>query len=259
MRLALILAALVFLAPGCEHKDISDNMPDRVIGAIDSGPDDPDANPDDPDANPDDPDANPDDPDATPETPAEIFCGRYETLCGFDDMNADRYDDELTRRMEISDAQNAYATHFANGMAILIGASHRSVGSAFGITAGALIGHRIGRELDERDREYLEDNYAMQLGAVLTPLAADPSHPFPHIRNLRPALAVVVRAPDTGEERPANTLEVVLDRLSAPLQVVATTRPADAHVGRALASIQRLVTVTTLDLDGLARARTGSG
>ena len=54
--------------------------------------------------------------------------------------------------------------------------------------------------LDERDREYLEDNYAMQLGAVLTPLAADPSHPFPHIRNLRPALAVVVRAPDTGEE-----------------------------------------------------------
>src|SRR5690606_32019600 len=54
--------------------------------------------------------------------------------------------------------------------------------------------------LEARDRDYLEDNYAVQLGAVLTPLAADPSHPFPHIRNLRPALAVVVCAPDSGEE-----------------------------------------------------------
>jgi polyphosphate kinase len=54
--------------------------------------------------------------------------------------------------------------------------------------------------LEERDREYLEDNYAMQLAAVLTPLAADPSHPFPHIRNLRPALAVVVRSPESSEE-----------------------------------------------------------
>lgn len=91
MRLALILAALVFLATGCEHKDISDNEPDQVIGAVDGGSD---ANPDDPDGSPDDPDANPDDPDAAPETPAEIFCGRFETLCGFDDTNPDRFDDE---------------------------------------------------------------------------------------------------------------------------------------------------------------------
>ncbi|HEX6070182.1 MAG TPA: polyphosphate kinase 1, partial [Longimicrobiaceae bacterium] len=56
-------------------------------------------------------------------------------------------------------------------------------------------------DLDHTDRDYLEDNYAMQLGAVLTPLAADPSRPFPHIRNLRPALAVIVRTPGTDEER----------------------------------------------------------
>ena len=62
--------------------------------------------------------------------------------------------------------------------------------------------HLLGWEdIDEGDRSYLIANYAPQLGAVLTPLAADPSHPFPHIRNLRPALAVVVRVPDTDAEQ----------------------------------------------------------
>src|SRR5690606_12625790 len=55
-------------------------------------------------------------------------------------------------------------------------------------------------DLDEYDRDYLEDNYAMQLAAVLTPLAADPSHPFPHIRNLRPAPAGVVRPAEDGAD-----------------------------------------------------------
>lgn len=55
-------------------------------------------------------------------------------------------------------------------------------------------------DLEEGDQAYLTANYALRLGAVLTPLAADPSHPFPHIRNLRPALAVVVRVPDTDTE-----------------------------------------------------------
>lgn len=58
---------------------------------------------------------------------------------------------------------------------------------------------RFWDELEEREQRYLEDNYAVQLATMLTPLAADPSHPFPHIRNLRPALAVVVRAPDSGD------------------------------------------------------------
>ncbi|MBW3629046.1 MAG: polyphosphate kinase 1, partial [Gemmatimonadetes bacterium] len=55
-------------------------------------------------------------------------------------------------------------------------------------------------ELEEADQAYLTANYAVQLAAVLTPLAADPSHPFPHIRNLRPALAVIVRVPETDTE-----------------------------------------------------------
>ena len=54
-------------------------------------------------------------------------------------------------------------------------------------------------DLDDEDRTYLRDHYSADAEAVLTPMAADASHPFPHIRNLRPAIAAVVRLP--GSER----------------------------------------------------------
>ena len=50
-------------------------------------------------------------------------------------------------------------------------------------------------ELVEADREFLLEHYATDAEAVLTPMAADSSHPFPHIRNLRPAIGAVVRLP----------------------------------------------------------------
>ena len=67
------------------------------------------------------------------------------------------------------------------------------------IPALAAEGIRILRwhELDDEDRAFLLDQFATDAEAVLTPLAADASHPFPHIRNLRPAIAAVVRLPDT--------------------------------------------------------------
>ena len=56
-------------------------------------------------------------------------------------------------------------------------------------------------ELDDDDREYLVTVFEERVFPVLTPLAVDPAHPFPYISNLSLNLAVVVRDPDTEEER----------------------------------------------------------
>lgn len=46
--------------------------------------------------------------------------------------------------------------------------------------------------LNEVDREYLERFYFPQIHAAITPLHATPGEPLPHVRNLRPSLAVRV-------------------------------------------------------------------
>jgi len=56
-------------------------------------------------------------------------------------------------------------------------------------------------ELDDDDREALRREFDERVYPVLTPLAVDPAHPFPYISNLSLNLAVVVRNPDTREER----------------------------------------------------------
>ena len=56
-------------------------------------------------------------------------------------------------------------------------------------------------ELSDGDRAYVRETYGGRLAALVTPLAADPTHPFPHIRNLRPALAAMVRLPESTQEQ----------------------------------------------------------
>lgn len=55
-------------------------------------------------------------------------------------------------------------------------------------------------DLNQEQRTYLQNYFEQQIFPVLTPLAVDPSHPFPHISNLSLNLAVVVKDPETGEE-----------------------------------------------------------
>jgi polyphosphate kinase len=55
-------------------------------------------------------------------------------------------------------------------------------------------------DLTQEQRIYLHDYFEQNIFPVLTPLAVDPSHPFPYISNLSLNLAVVVRDPDTEKE-----------------------------------------------------------
>jgi polyphosphate kinase len=54
--------------------------------------------------------------------------------------------------------------------------------------------------LDENERTYVTKLFNDRIFPVLTPLAVDPSHPFPYISGLSLNLAVIVKNPTTHEE-----------------------------------------------------------
>ena len=54
--------------------------------------------------------------------------------------------------------------------------------------------------LSESETSYINSVFTKRIFPVLTPLAVDPSHPFPYISGLSLNLAVLVRRPDTKEE-----------------------------------------------------------
>jgi polyphosphate kinase len=55
-------------------------------------------------------------------------------------------------------------------------------------------------DLDVQEKDYINKLFANKIFPVLTPLAVDPSHPFPYISGLSLNLAVLVKKPDTKEE-----------------------------------------------------------
>lgn len=55
-------------------------------------------------------------------------------------------------------------------------------------------------DLSQKQRTYLDNYFEEQVFPVITPLAVDPSHPFPYISNLSLNLAVMVKNPETDEE-----------------------------------------------------------
>ncbi|MEB3210233.1 MAG: polyphosphate kinase 1 [Leptolyngbyaceae bacterium] len=56
-------------------------------------------------------------------------------------------------------------------------------------------------ELTSTQKKYVNKQFYDQIFPALTPLAVDPSHPFPYISNLSLNLAVVMEDPDSGAEK----------------------------------------------------------
>lgn len=54
-------------------------------------------------------------------------------------------------------------------------------------------------DLDDEDRERIDEIFSQQIFPVLTPLAVDPAHPFPYISGLSLNLSIRVRHPKTGK------------------------------------------------------------
>jgi polyphosphate kinase len=55
------------------------------------------------------------------------------------------------------------------------------------------------KDLAERDRQHLREVFRREIFPVLTPLAIDPGHPFPHLLNKTLNLAVLLRRPKQSE------------------------------------------------------------
>lgn len=58
-----------------------------------------------------------------------------------------------------------------------------------------------GADLEEPEIEFLDSFFASRIQPVLTPLAVDPSHPFPYVSTLSLNLGVLVRDPERRQER----------------------------------------------------------
>ena len=54
--------------------------------------------------------------------------------------------------------------------------------------------------LNSKQRQWINDYFRSAIFPVLTPLAVDPSHPFPFVSNLSLNVAALIRDPDTGHQ-----------------------------------------------------------
>ncbi len=75
------------------------------------------------------------------------------------------------------------------------------------LTAAGILLLRPKETSDEQER-FLEEYFRRTLLPVLTPLAVDPSHPFPYLGNRSPCLVVSIR-PSTPSALLANSLSVI--------------------------------------------------
>ena len=83
-------------------------------------------------------------------------------------------------------------------------------------------------QLDRGERRRLRTYFQQHIYPVLTPLAVDPSHPFPHISNLSINLAVVLRDPRKGQRFARIKVPNVFPRL-LPVPANGRSRLRGAH------------------------------
>ncbi len=84
-------------------------------------------------------------------------------------------------------------------------------------------------ELSPDDKAAMTAYFHDEISPILTPLAVDPGHPFPHISNLSLNLAVVVRDPALGERFARMKVPGSLPRLVALPADLRETAAAGAH------------------------------
>ena len=81
--------------------------------------------------------------------------------------------------------------------------------------------------LAEDEKNYVNKIFTDRIFPVLTPLAVDPSHPFPYISGLSLNLAVLVKRPDTNEE--------LFARVKVPQSLPRFIQTQDLAVGKFIA------------------------
>src|SRR5215831_18239915 len=84
-------------------------------------------------------------------------------------------------------------------------------------------------QLDAKQRAAMRTYFEQEIFPVLTPLAVDPGHPFPHISNLSLNLAVVIADPTLGQRFARVKVPPTLPRL-VPVQFAVKKQAVTAFV-----------------------------
>jgi len=115
-------------------------------------------------------------------------------------------------------------------------------------------------ELNKDERVLATEIFHNQIFPVLTPLAIDPSHPFPYISGLSLNLAVIVKNPETGIELfarvkvPSNLPRFVVttagdDRRYIPLEQVITANISELFPGMDVLNVYTFRITRNADLE----------
>src|SRR2546427_2729000 len=94
------------------------------------------------------------------------------------------------------------------------------------------------KETSDEQEHFLEEYFRRTLRPVRTPLAVDPGHPFPYLRNRSPCLVVSIR-PSTPSALPASSLSVIPLPSQVLPRFVALPDPAGKHVFMLLEDVIR--------------------